>query len=172
MSNLPHQPLQKALTKSFKVTDMKLKDKVPCYVFDLDGTLCNVSHRRQWVATQPKNWDAWNAGISGDVPNAPVLDVLHTLSGSFRIVIVSGRGSEYRMQTEEWLKKYRISYDNLYMRAAGDFRADDEIKSELADQVEKTYQIVGVFDDRKKVVDMWIKRGLFVFDVAQGAGNF
>lgn len=172
MSNLPHRPLQKALTKSFKVTDMKLKDKVPCYVFDLDGTLCNVSHRRQWVATQPKNWDAWNAGISGDVPNAPVLDVLHTLSGSFRIVIVSGRGSEYRVQTEEWLKKYRISYDNLYMRAAGDFRADDEIKSELADQVEKTYQIVGVFDDRKKVVDMWIKRGLFVFDVAQGAGNF
>jgi predicted secreted acid phosphatase len=151
---------------------MKLKDKVPCYVFDLDGTLCNVSHRRQWVATQPKNWDAWNAGISKDVPNAPVLDALHTLSGSFRIVLVSGRGSEYRVQTEEWLKKYRISYDALFMRAAGDFRADDEIKSELADQVEKDYRILGVFDDRKRVVDTWIKRGIFVFDVSQGQGNF
>ena len=151
---------------------MKLKDKVPCYVFDLDGTLCNVSHRRQWVATKPKNWDAWNAGISEDVPNVPVLDALHTLSGSFRIVLVSGRGSEYRVQTEEWLKKYRISYDALFMRAAGDFRADDEIKSELADQVEKDYRILGVFDDRKRVVDMWIKRGIFVFDVSQGQGNF
>ena len=151
---------------------MKLKDKVPCYVFDLDGTLCNVSHRRQWVATKPKNWDAGNAGISEDVPNAPVLDALHTLSGSFRIVLVSGRGSEYRVQTEEWLKKYRISYDALFMRAAGDFRADDEIKSELADQVEKNYHILGVFDDRKRVVDMWIKRGIFVFDVSQGQGNF
>ena len=151
---------------------MKLKDKVPCYVFDLDGTLCNVSHRRQWVTTKPKNWDAWNAGISEDVPNAPVLDALHTLSGSFRIVLVSGRSSEYRVQTEEWLKKYRISYDALFMRATYDFRADDEIKSELANQVEKNYHILGVFDDRKRVVDMWIKRGIFVFDVSQGQGNF
>jgi len=151
---------------------MKLKDKIPCYVFDLDGTLCNVTHRRQWVATQPKNWDAWNAGISEDVPNAPVLDMLHSLSSSFRIVLVSGRGSEYRVQTEEWLKKYRIPYDALYMRAFEDFRADDEIKSELADQVEKDYRILGVFDDRKRVVDMWIKRGIFVFDVSQGQGNF
>jgi hypothetical protein len=151
---------------------MKLKDKIPVYCFDLDGTLCNVSHRRQWVATSPKNWDAWNAGIDADVPNAPVLDVLHSLSGSFRIVLVSGRGSEYRQATEDWLKKYRVPYDALYMRAAGDFRPDDEIKSELADQVEKQYKILGVFDDRKRVVDMWIKRGIFVFDVAQGGGNF
>jgi uncharacterized HAD superfamily protein len=151
---------------------MKLKNKTPAYCFDLDGTVCNVSHRRQWVATSPKNWDAWNAGISEDTPNAPVLDVLHSLSGSFRIVLVSGRGSEYRQATEDWLKKYRVPYDALYMRAAGDFRPDDEIKSELADQVEKEYKILGVFDDRKRVVDMWIRRGIFVFDVAQGGGNF
>jgi hypothetical protein len=151
---------------------MKLKDKTPCYVFDLDGTVCNVKHRRQWVATQPKNWDAWNAGISEDVPNAPVLDVLHTLSGSFRIILVSGRGSEYRQATEDWLKKYRVPYDVLFMRAAGDHRPDNEIKSELADEVEKDYKILGVFDDRERVVDMWIKRGIFVFDVAQGGGDF
>ena len=151
---------------------MKLKEKTPCYVFDLDGTVCNVDHRKQWVATKPKNWDAWNAGISEDVPNAPVLDMLHSLSSSFRVVLVSGRGSEYRTQTEEWLKKYRIPYDSLFMRAAGDFRGDDEIKSELADLVEEKYKILGVFDDRKRVVDMWIKRGVFVFDVAQGKGEF
>ena len=151
---------------------MQLKEKTPCYVFDLDGTVCNVDHRKQWVATKPKNWDAWNAGISEDVPNAPVLDMLHSLSSSFRIVLVSGRSSEYRIQTEEWLKKYRIPYDSLFMRAAGDLRVDDEIKSELADQVEEKYKILGVFDDRKRVVDMWIKRGVFVFDVAQGKGEF
>lgn len=151
---------------------METKDKDPCYVFDLDGTLCDVRHRRQWVATWPKNWDAWNAGISDDVPNTPVLDVLRTLSVSFRIVLVSGRGSEYRQDTEDWLKKYSVYYDALYMRVAEDTRPDDEIKSELADQVEKDYRIVGVFDDRKRVVDMWVKRGIFVFDVAQGKGDF
>jgi hypothetical protein len=151
---------------------MKLKDKTPCYVFDLDGTVCDVSHRKQWVATRPKNWDAWNAGISGDMPNAPVLDTLCALSKVYSIVLVSGRGSEYRTQTEEWLVKYNVPYTALYMRAAEDFRPDNEIKSELADQVEKDYRILGVFDDRKRVVDMWIKRGIFVFDVAQGGGDF
>jgi hypothetical protein len=151
---------------------MKLKEKTPCFVFDLDGTVCNVDHRKQWVATQPKNWDAWNAGISNDVPNAPVLDTLCALAGKFSVVLVSGRGSEYRQETEEWLAKYNVPYEALFMRKADDFRGDDEIKSELADQVEKKYKIVGVFDDRKRVVDMWIKRGIFVFDVAQGKGAF
>jgi len=151
---------------------MRLKDKHPCFVFDLDGTLCDVSHRRQWVATRPKNWDAWNAGISEDKPNMPVLEVLHRLSNVYDIVLVSGRGSEYRQPTIDWLRKHGVNFDNLYMRAEGDFRPDDEVKSELADQVEKDYRIVGVFDDRKRVVDMWIKRGIFVFDVAQGGGDF
>jgi len=151
---------------------METKDKFPCYVFDLDGTLCDVSHRRQWVATDPKNWDAWNAGISGDKPNMPVLTVLHRLSNVYDIVLVSGRGSEYRQPTIDWLRKHGVHFSNLYMRAEGDFRPDDEVKAELADQVEKDYRIEGVFDDRKKVVDMWIKRGLFVFDVAQGKGDF
>jgi FMN phosphatase YigB (HAD superfamily) len=151
---------------------MKLRDKIPAYVFDLDGTLCDVSHRRQWVATQPKNWDAWNAGISEDKPNYPVLETLYALSTNFPIILVSGRGEEYRQVTEEWLAKYNVSYAALFMRSAGDHRPDDKIKSELADQVEKDYRIIGVFDDRKRVVDMWIKRGIFVFDVAQGGGNF
>jgi predicted secreted acid phosphatase len=151
---------------------MRLKDKHPCFVFDLDGTLCDVSHRRQWVATQPKNWDAWNAGISEDKPNMPVLEVLHRLSNVYDIVLVSGRGSEYRQPTIDWLRKHGVNFADLYMRTEGDFRPDDEVKSELADQVEKDYRIVGVFDDRKRVVDMWIKRGIFVFDVAQGGGDF
>ena len=151
---------------------MRLKDKNPCFVFDLDGTLCDVSHRRQWVATQPKNWDAWNAGISEDKPNMPVLEVLHRLSNVYDIVLVSGRGSEYRQPTIDWLRKHGVHFSDLYMRTEGDFRPDDEVKSELADQVEKDYRIVGVFDDRKRVVDMWIKRGIFVFDVAQGGGDF
>ena len=151
---------------------MKLKEKHPCFVFDLDGTVCDVCHRRQWVATKPKNSDAWNAGISEDTPNAPVLDTLNALANSFDIVLVSGRGSEYRQVTVDWLRKHGVRYTSLFMRPANDHRPDDEVKAELADEVEKTFKILGVFDDRKKVVDMWIKRGLFVFDVAQGQGNF
>jgi len=151
---------------------MKLKEKPACFVCDLDGTLCNVTHRRQWVATSPRNWDAWNAGIEYDKPNNVVLEVLWGLSDRWDIVLVSGRGSEYRQPTIDWLRKYGVRFTSLYMRAEGDQRADNIVKSELADEVEKTFRILGVFDDRKKVVDMWIKRGIFVFDVAQGKGDF
>jgi hypothetical protein len=151
---------------------MRLRPLRPCFVVDLDGTLCNVTHRRHWVASNPKNWDAWNAGIGEDTPNQAVLDVIGCLATRFDIVLVSGRGEEYRAQTTAWLRKYGVRYSGLFMRGAGDFRPDDEIKSELADQVEMEYAILGVFDDRQRVVRMWRERGIFVFDVSQGQGEF
>lgn len=148
---------------------MKLREKPKCFVFDLDGTLCDVRHRRQWVSTQPKNWDAWNAGVPNDRPNLPVYVILKALSlapSSYDIVLLSGRGSEYRQVTINWLRHHGVQFSDLYMRAEGDYRPDPAIKAELADEV------VGVFDDRKSVVDMWLERGWFVFDVGQGKGDF
>lgn len=151
---------------------MKLKQKTTCFVCDLDGTLCDVSKRRQFVATYPKNWEAWNAGVPYDEPNLPVLEVVNALGKVHDVVLVSGRGSEYRAETVEWLKRHRVTYSRVFMRDFKDSRPDYIIKAELADEVEKEFTILGVFDDRKSVVDMWIKRGIFVFDVAQGGGDF
>lgn len=143
------------------------------YVFDLDGTICNTSHRKQYVQTKPKNWDAWNAGLALDKPNIQVVNVLHALFRSgFGILLVSGRSEDYRQETLDWLKKHNVTFDQLYMRKSKDLRADDIIKGEIADTIMQTNKILGVFDDRKRVVDMWIERGVFVFDVGQGAGDF
>ena len=142
------------------------------YLCDLDGTLCNVSHRRQYVATKPRNWDAWNAGLVNDKPNLAVLGIITSLTYYYPLIFVSGRSDDYRKQTEEWLEKYDISYNALYMRKYKDHRDDAIVKGELADEIEKEYNILGVFDDRKKVIDMWLSRGIFVFDVGQGKGDF
>jgi hypothetical protein len=146
--------------------------KPSCYVFDLDGTICNVKHRRQYVATKPRNWDAWNAGLVNDKPNEAVLGIIHSLTYYYPIFIVSGRSDDYRVQTEEWLEKHGISYNALYMRKYKDHRDDAVVKAEIADEIDKTHHIIGVFDDRKRVVDMWINRGIWVFDVGQGKGEF
>jgi hypothetical protein len=142
------------------------------YLCDLDGTLCNVSHRRQYVATKPRNWNAWNSGLVNDTPNFAVLGIITSLTYYYPLIFVSGRSDDYRKQTEEWLEKYDISYNALYMRKYKDHRDDAIVKGELADEIEKEYNILGVFDDRKKVIDMWISRGIFVFDVGQGKGDF
>jgi len=144
-------------------------------LFDLDGTLCNVHHRRQYVATKPRNWDAWNAGIINDTPNLQVLEVFNALKDRFPIFFVSGRSDDYRDVTIQWFEKHGIyehDYNGLLMRKFADHRDDAIVKGEIADEIEKDYKIFAVFDDRKRVVDMWAKRGIFVFDVGQGKGDF
>jgi len=148
-----------------------------CFIFDLDGTLCDVRHRRQHVATKPRNWNAWNKGMVNDTPNLAIELVYKSLHASRGIMdvelfFVSGRSDDYREQTEEWLTRHGFKWDGLYMRKYKDNRDDTIVKSEIADEIEKTHKIIGVFDDRQKVVNMWIERGIWVFDVGQGKGNF
>ena len=153
--------------------------KFDAYLFDLDGTLCDVRHRRKFVTSKPKNWQAWNAGLVNDPPNKPVCEIFKKLAGirtsdcyDWKMIIVSGRSDEYKEQTEEWLRKNQLFYDAIYMRKANDSRDDAIVKAEFADEIEKHYNILGVFDDRLKVVRMWQERGIFVFDVGQGASDF
>ncbi len=149
--------------------------KLKCIIFDLDGTLCDVTHRRQFVATKPRNWDAWNRGISNDKPVEQVLEMFCALKYLYPIFFVSGRSDDYRDVTVKWLEKHGITpYDHngLYMRKYQDHRDDAIVKAEIADQIEEQYQIFAVFDDRKRVLTMWQDRGIFTFDVSQGKGDF
>lgn len=148
-----------------------------CIVFDLDGTICDVRHRRQYVATKPRNWDAWNAGLVNDTPNAAVELVYKSLLNSrsamdIDLFFVSGRSDDYRRQTEKWLKDHGFEWDYLFMRKYKDHRDDAAVKGEIADEIEKTHNIIGVFDDRPRVVRSWQKRGIWTFDVGQGCEDF
>ncbi len=153
---------------------MEFQEKKQCFVFDLDGTICDVRHRRQYVATKPRNWDAWNAGLVNDTPNVAVQKVFQALRNDqeVELIIVSGRSDDYKEQTIKWLTDNEIFYDEIYMRKYKDHRDDAVVKGEIADEIEKTRQILGVFDDRQRVVNMWIERGIWVFDVGQGKGQF
>lgn len=150
--------------------------KRDCIIFDLDGTICNTTHRKQYVASKPKNWDAWNAGLVNDVPNEAVHLIYEALYCTYKdhidIFLVSGRSEDYRIQTEEWLSKYGFYFNGLYMRKTNDHRKDHIVKSEIVDEIEKTHKIIAVFDDRRSVLSMWESRGVFTFDVGQGKGNF
>jgi predicted secreted acid phosphatase len=145
-------------------------------IFDLDGTICNVTHRRKFVASKPKNWDAWNRGIALDTPNEAVKFMFESIVNrdDVEVLFVSGRSEDYREVTEAWLLDNGFDvHSNLYMRRSRDTRDDSIVKGEIADKiVAEGYDIFCVFDDRKRVVDMWVDRGIFVFDVGQGAGDF
>lgn len=150
--------------------------KKKCVIFDVDGTLADNKHRHQWIVSQPKNWDAWYAGVKDDkliLPVASRFIDIKTHHKDIDIIVLSGRSDQCRQSTEDWLKAH-LPMDGvpIYMRKANDHRQDYIIKHEIAQEIMKTYDILEAYDDRKQVIDMWISLGVFVFDVSQGKGNF
>ena len=140
------------------------------FCFDIDGTLANIEHRRQYVASKPKNWKAFNASMHLDTPHDDIVFLAKLFKQlGHRIILCSGRGEEQRKVTEKWLKDHDIQYDALYMRKEQDYRSDNIVKSELLDQLLLDgYSPFMVFDDRDQVVDMWRKRGIRCCQVAPG----
>lgn len=138
-----------------------------CIIFDIDGTVADLSHRVHHVQGAKKNWLAFMAAISDDKPIEQTVYLNKFLYGRSREVgplyFVSGRSESERLETEAWLAKYGLSYDKLLMRPSGDYRADHIIKREILGQIRaEGYEPWLIFDDRQQVVDMWREEGLFV----------
>ena len=154
------------------------------WLVDLDGTLSNPEHRRHWVLTKPKNWPAFSSGCINDPPIEPVVDVVKALSQLEEndIYFLSGRESTVRLLTLTWLhnvlgESVPSLNTRLYMRGYKDYRPDEIVKKELYNlvislQPDSDYKVMGVFDDRNKVVAMWKSLGLFVFHVNQSGEDF
>lgn len=142
-------------------------------VFDLDGTIADIEHRRKYIATKPKNWKAFCEGIKNDTVKREVQLVYNMFvsTGEYDIIFASGRSDEYRDMTEEWLHKHDFHhYVKLYMRKEGDYRADYIIKKEILDEMRADgYNPILTFDDRDQVVQMWRENGIPCFQVAEGS---
>lgn len=138
-------------------------------VCDIDGTVANIEHRRRYVATKPKNWKAFNAGMAQDTVYADIQWMITKLSMYSNLVFCSGRGEEQRAVTEKWLADNKFTYEGLYMRAVGDYRQDSIVKVELLQQIrEKHGEPFLWIDDRNQVVDAIREQGIRVIQVAQG----
>ena len=95
---------------------------------------------------------------------------LYAIPVGYQIIIVTGRPESCRGDTEKWLEKNYIRYNELFMRRNDDFRHDSIIKSELyLEKIEPFYSVELVLDDRDKVVRMWRALGLECWQVAQAA---
>ena len=147
---------------------MKVTNRI--IVFDIDGTLSNLMHRRHLVETKPKDWKAFNDGMANDEPHDDVTDLLKMFaSNGYLIVLCTGRDADYRQTTIDWLDKHGIPHDALYMRTSKDRRDDSIIKVELLAEIRKDFGEPWLwFDDRNRVVDAVRAAGVRVMQVAPG----
>jgi len=144
----------------------------PIYIFDLDGTLALCEHRLHYIQKTPKDWRAFFAACVDDKPCHPVIRVARLLrKGGADVQIWTARSDEVREQTQDWICMHNVPYSVLKMRSAGDHRNDDELKAEWLESLVGTplfSRIAGVFENRKRVVDMWRARGIPCYQVADG----
>lgn len=146
-------------------------------IFDLDGTLALIDDRRT-LSTKDNGKIDWDIffdpnNINLDKPNQPVIKVAQMFKDSgFRIVILSGRLKTTKNVTKKWLENFNVPFDVLKMRPDNKqfkFMSDDDLKQGWLDTLFTNKEdVFAVFDDRKKVVDMWRSNGLNVFQVAEG----
>jgi phosphoglycolate phosphatase-like HAD superfamily hydrolase len=139
------------------------------YVFDIDGTLSDTTHRQHLI---PKDWPAFFAACDRDPPIPHMIEVASHIAGADDILFATGRSEDVREKTLAWLRAHLgmwIFSEDLYMRPSGDHRADTIVKSELMDQViADGWTPVMVFEDRTSVVNMWRERGIPCCQVAPG----
>lgn len=143
----------------------------PLYIFDLDGTLADIKHRRHFVEDGNKQWHAFFEACIYDTPIWPVIHTLYALrDAGAEVWIYSGRSDQVRRKTELWLSNYTLPYNNLRMRTAGDYTPDHLLKKQWYDEMsdEDRARLVAVFDDRNRIVQMWRDQGVTCFQVAEG----
>lgn len=142
-----------------------------CYLFDIDGTLADCSHRIHHITAAPKDWDSFFALCHMDEPINHIIELARHLglSAGIDIVYVSGRSSQCRAETMEWLARNRLPHGPLYMRQQGDHRDDDIIKIELLTRLRGDgFDPIMAFDDRDRVVAAWRAAGIPCAQVAPG----
>lgn len=165
----------KATKNGWRLTDTWMNDtpSVEPYVadpglpsailVDIDGTLALNTGTRGPYDFSRCGEDALNESVRRAV-------VSFRLANNDDIVLLSGRGEEYRQQTEAWLVKHDVPFDELWMRPADDTRRDDIVKAELFDEhLRHRYNVRVSLDDRDRVVALWRRMGLPTWQVNYGA---
>ena len=141
---------------------MKTKTMRDCVIYDMDGTLADVTDIRHFVTGGNTDYHSFHMG-SIDVPaHEHVVDMLRQDQADGKaIVIVTARNSAYMYVTIFWLFFAGIEYDEIYMRDSKDQRPDWEVKADILVQMRKDgFNPVRAVDDNPSVVELWEREGI------------
>ena len=141
-------------------------------ICDIDGTLADCTHRLHHLNGRFKNWSAFFNEVHKDLIIDPIADLMEILSGTYEIILVTGRPESTRAATEKWLYENAVKYSALHMRPDGDLRQDYIVKKQILEGLlgdGKSIQFV--FDDRPQVISMWREMGLTCLQVREWEGD-
>lgn len=147
----------------------------PIVIFDIDGTIADLAHRRHYMKPPPgekKNHRAFYAEVANDKPIFEVIEWATRLyDAGYMVLLVSGRDNDCALETEDWLRAWGPPYDYLFMRPGGNHADDVIIKTDILNKILKVVpkaRIEFAVDDRPRVIEyVWRKNGIKVYPVNQ-----
>lgn len=143
-------------------------------MFDLDGTLCDLSHRLHFIQGPKKNYDAFYDACGGDKINYPIAALAHALfDAKYTLWLFSGRTSRVLPMTIKWLEESGMGpemWAYMRFRREGDHTPDHLLKKTWWEEIPLPYRQNFLFavEDRARMAAMWRSLGLPCLQVAEG----
>lgn len=146
----------------------------PIYVFDVDGTVADLTHRLK----DKDNKDLFFSQAFDDKPIDPTINILNLLVNDpdSDVVILTARPEKIRSLTIDWFSEHTAILENditsgkipLFMYPEGLEISDAEFKRQWWGSFENKDRIAVVFEDRNQCVEMWRSMNIQCFQVAEG----
>jgi hypothetical protein len=137
--------------------------KTDAVIFDMDGTLADVSSIRHHLLSDPrrKNFHAFHSE-SVNVPAHPhVVEAAQRVhADGFAVLIVTARKAMWRNHTAFWLAINNVPSDGMWMRADHDNRPDGQVKTDILARIRRSFNVVHAWDDNPAVLAVWDAHGI------------
>ena len=122
-------------------------------VFDIDGVLADVEHRRHHISGRRRDWPAFFAAAGDDPVLAPGMAMVHRAQADGQLVVyLSGRPEHLRVTTLEWLRENGLPLGELVLRPAGDHSPAACVKLARLREIAAGFPIALLVDDDEQVV--------------------
>lgn len=151
-------------------------------VVDIDGTIANDRERaNKWLTDETymqfdtDRWDGYYSECSLDKPIQPIIDLVKTLSKTYRIIFCTGRRESCRKDTVRWLLEAGLITPGvnegtlILMRPDGNHEKDWTLKPKLLEEFFiKKEDVAFILEDRNRMVKKWRELGFTCLQVADG----
>ena len=122
-------------------------------VFDVDGVLADVEHRRHHIIGGRRDWLAFFAAAVDDPSLAPGVVMVHRAQPDAQLIVyLSGRPEQLRVITLEWLREKGLPPGELVLRPDGDHSPAVRFKLDRLREIAAGFPIALLVDDDEQVV--------------------
>ena len=139
----------------------------PVVIFDLDGTLANVEHRKHLVDGTYVGYHRFHCACVDDTLRSGYAEIAKALNREgYEFWVVTSRPIEMQAITVYWFRSYMVHPDRIVMRPVGNTQTGAELKRAwLHDGTIPKERVALVFEDKDADVAMWREEGLACFQV-------